>query len=76
MYSDIALQLAIKFNQLSAETQIVIMQTILIITEICAFLYIRHITKEWYNTRVNRNKPWGVYKNLLGRKIKRGAKPL
>lgn len=46
MYSDIALQLAIKFNQLSAETQIVIMQTILIITEICAFLYIRHITKE------------------------------
>ncbi len=46
MYSDIALQLAIKFNELSAETQIVIMQTILIITEICACLYIRHITKE------------------------------
>ena len=46
MYSDIALQLAIKFNELSAETQIVIMQTILIVEEICAFLYIRHITKE------------------------------
>ncbi len=46
MYSDIALQLAIKFNELSAETQIVIMQMILIILEICAFLYIRHITKE------------------------------
>lgn len=46
MYSDIALQLAIKFNELSAETQIVIMQTILIIAEICSFFYIRHITKE------------------------------
>ena len=46
MYSDIALQLAIKFNELSAETQIVIMQMILIISEISAFLYIRHITKE------------------------------
>ena len=46
MYSDISLQLAIKFNELPAETQIVIMQTILIIAEICSFFYIRHITKE------------------------------
>lgn len=45
MYSDIALQIAIKFNQLSAETQIIIMQIILIIAEIGAFFYIRHITK-------------------------------
>ena len=47
MYSDIALQIAIKFNQLSAETQIMIMQIILITAEIGAFfyIYIRHITK-------------------------------
>ena len=45
MYSDIALQIAIKFNQLPAETQIIIMQIILIIVEIGAFFYIRHITK-------------------------------
>lgn len=41
MYSDIALQVAIKFNELPAEKQILIMQSILII----AFFYIRHITK-------------------------------
>lgn len=46
MYSDLALYLAIKFNELSAETQIIILQITLIISEICAFLYIRHITKE------------------------------
>ena len=45
MYSDIALQIAIKFNQLPAETQIIIMQIILIIAEIGAFFYIRYITK-------------------------------
>ena len=45
MYSDIALQIAIKFNQLPAETQIIIMQIILIIAEIGTFFYIRHITK-------------------------------
>ena len=45
MYSDIALQLAIKFNELPAETKILIMQTILIIAEICSFFYIRHITE-------------------------------
>ena len=44
MYSDIALQLAIKFNELPAETQIVIMQTILIIAEI---LQKNNIIPEW-----------------------------
>lgn len=45
MYSDIALQIAIKFNELPAEEQILIMQSILIIAEVIAFFYIRHITK-------------------------------
>ena len=46
MYSDIALQVAIKFNELpAAEKQILIMQLILIIAEVIAFFYIRHITK-------------------------------
>ena len=45
MYSDIALQVAIKFNELHAEKQILIMQLILIIAEVIAFFYIRHITK-------------------------------
>lgn len=45
MYSDIALQVAIKFNKLPAEKQILIMQLILIIAEVIAFFYIRHITK-------------------------------
>ena len=45
MYSDIALHIAIKFNELPAETQILIIQSILIIAEIIAFFYIRHITK-------------------------------
>lgn len=45
MYSDIALQIAIKFNELPVEKQIIIMQSILIIAEIFAFFYIRHITK-------------------------------
>lgn len=45
MYSDVALQIAIKFNELSAETQILIIQSTLIIAEIIAFFYIRHITK-------------------------------
>ena len=45
MYSDIALQIAIKFNELPAEKQILIMQSILIIAEVIAFFYIRHITK-------------------------------
>jgi hypothetical protein len=45
MYSDIALQVAIKFNELPAEKQILIMQSILIIAEVIAFFYIRHITK-------------------------------
>ena len=46
MYSDIALKIAIKFNELLTETQIIIMQSILIIVEIIAFFYIRHITKK------------------------------
>ncbi len=46
MYSDIALKIAIKFNELPTETQIIIMQSILIIVEIIAFFYIRHITKK------------------------------
>ena len=48
MYSDIALHIAIKFNELPAEKQILIMQSILIIAEVIAFFYIRHITKtDW-----------------------------
>ena len=38
MYSDIALQVAIKFNELPAEKKILIMQSILIIAEVIAFL--------------------------------------
>ena len=34
MYSDIALHIAIKFNELPAEKQILIMQSILIIAEV------------------------------------------
>lgn len=45
MYSDIALQIAIKFNEFPAEKQILIMQSVLIIAEIIAFFYIKHITK-------------------------------
>ena len=45
MYSDIALHIAIKFNELPAEKQILIMQSILIIAEVIAFFYLRHITK-------------------------------
>jgi len=45
MYSDVALQVAIKFNELPVETQAITILTILIIIEIMAFLYIRHITK-------------------------------
>ena len=45
MYSDIALQIAIKFNELPTEKQILIIQLILIIAEVFAFFYIRHITK-------------------------------
>lgn len=45
MYSDIALQIAIKFNELPAGKQILIMQLILIIAEVIAFFYIRYITK-------------------------------
>lgn len=45
MYSDIALHIAIKFSELPAEKQILIMQSILIIAEVIAFFYIRHITK-------------------------------
>ena len=44
MYSDIALQVAIKFNELPVETQVTTMLTIFIIIEIVAFFYIRHIT--------------------------------
>ena len=44
MYSDIASQVAIKFNELPTE-KILIMQLILIIAEVIAFFYIRHITK-------------------------------
>ena len=44
MYSDIALHIAFKFNELP-EKQILIMQSILIIAEVIAFFYIRHITK-------------------------------
>ena len=45
MYSDIALHIAIKFNELPAEKQILIMQLVLIIAEVIVFFYIRHITK-------------------------------
>lgn len=45
MYSDIALHIAIKFNELPAEKQILLLQLILIIAEVIAFFYIRHITK-------------------------------
>ena len=45
MYSDIALQTIIKFNQLSVETRIMIIQIIVIITEIISFFYIKHLTK-------------------------------
>ena len=45
MYSDIALHIAIKFNELPAEKQILIMQLVLIIAEVSAFFYIRHINK-------------------------------
>lgn len=45
MYSDIALQTIIKFNQLSLEIRIMIMQIIVIIIEIVAFFYIRYLTK-------------------------------
>lgn len=31
--------------------------------------------KKYYNTRVNRKKPWGVKKNLISRKIKEGQSP-
>lgn len=47
LYSDIALQMAIKFNQLSPETKIVIMQVTLIVIEIISFFYIRHLTKDY-----------------------------
>ena len=45
MYSDIALHIAIKFSELPAEKQILIIQSILIIAEVIAFFYIKHITK-------------------------------
>ena len=45
MYSYISLQIEIKFNELTSEKQILIMQSILIIAEVIAFFYIRHITK-------------------------------
>ena len=45
MYSDIALHIAIKFNELPAEKQILLLQLILIIAEVIAFFYIKHITK-------------------------------
>ena len=45
MYSDVALQVAIKFNELPIETQAITILTILIIIEIIAFFYIRHITR-------------------------------
>ena len=40
------LDMAIYFYSLSAETKIIVLQTILIIIEIISFFYIRHITKE------------------------------
>lgn len=45
MYSEIALQIAIKFNELPIETQAITILTTLIIIEIIAFFYIRHITR-------------------------------
>lgn len=45
MYSDMALQLAIQLEKIPAETKIITMQIILIVAEIVAFFYIRHITK-------------------------------
>ena len=45
MYSNIALQVAIKFNELPMKTQAMTILTILTIIEIIAFFYIRHITK-------------------------------
>lgn len=46
MYSDIALHIAIKFNELPAEKQILILQSFLIIAELTVFFYMRHITKK------------------------------
>jgi len=45
MYSDIALQVAMKFNELPIETQTITMLITLIIIEIIAFFYIKNITK-------------------------------
>ena len=45
MYLDIALQIAIKFNELAPETKIMIFQICYIIAGIGAIFYIRHITK-------------------------------
>ena len=59
MYSDIALQVAIKFNELPAEKQILIMQSILIIAEVIAFFYIKHITK------TNQTRPNGIANFIL-----------
>ena len=59
MYSDIALQVAIKFNELPAEKKILIMQSILIIAEVIAFFYIKHITK------TNQTRPNGIANFIL-----------
>ena len=45
MYSEIALQIAINFNELPKETQTITILATLIIIEIMAFIYIRHIAK-------------------------------
>lgn len=45
MYSDIALQLAIKFNELSGETQILIMQLTFMLCEVVSLLYINKLLK-------------------------------
>ena len=45
MYLYVALQVAIEFNELPIETQVITISTTLIIIEIIAFFYIRHITR-------------------------------
>ena len=45
MYSNIALQVSMKFNELPVETQAITILTILIIIEIIFFFYIRHNIK-------------------------------
>ena len=46
MYLDIALQIAIKFNELPTETKIVILQLSVVVFEIAYFFWLRKYFKE------------------------------